>query len=367
MSVLFSPYSLGQLELPNRILIAPMCQYSAEDGNASDWHVIHFGNMLLSGAGLLIVEATAVTPEGRISPADLGLWSDENQAALAHALTAGRRYSSMPVAIQLAHAGRKASTQVPWREGVAVAAADGGWTPVAPSALPFDGDHLPPQALDRAGIRQIREAFAAAARRAAAIDIDAIEVHAAHGYLLHEFMSPLANQRTDEYGGSLENRMRFSLEVFDAVRAAFPVGKPVGMRISATDWVEGGWDLEQSVALAHALKARGADFIHVSSGGLSPLQKIPVGPGYQLHLAERIKAESGLSTVGVGLITEASQAEKVVSKGQADLVGLARSMLFDPHWPWHAAAQLGAQVDAPPQYWRSLPHGKAALFRPLPG
>lgn len=367
MSALFSPYALGQLQLANRIVIAPMCQYSAEDGNASDWHVIHFGNMLLSGAGLFVVEATAVTPEGRISPSDLGLWSDENQKALAHALTAGRRYSNMPVAIQLAHAGRKASTQVPWRTGTAVAAADGGWTPLAPSALPFDGDHPTPQALDHEGLRQIREAFAAATRRAAAIGIDAIEVHAAHGYLLHEFMSPLVNQRTDEYGGSLENRMRFPLEVFDAVREAFPAGKPVGIRISATDWVAGGWDLEQSVALAHALKARGADFIHVSSGGLSPLQKIPVGPGYQLHLAERIKAESGLSTIAVGLITEASQAETVVSSGQADLVGLARSMLFDPHWPWHAAAQLGAQIDAPPQYWRSLPHGKAPLFRPLPG
>lgn len=366
MSALFSSYSLGQLELPNRIVIAPMCQYSAEDGNASDWHVIHFGNMLLSGAGLFVIEATAVMPEGRISPSDLGLWSDANQAALAHALAAGRRYSNMPVAIQLAHAGRKGSTQVPWRQGAAVAAADGGWTPLAPSALSFDTDYPAPRALDRDGIKKIGDAFAAAARRAAAIGIDAIEIHGAHGYLLHEFMSPLSNQRDDEYGGSLENRMRFPLEVFDAVRAAFPADKPVGMRISATDWVEGGWDLEQSVMLAHALKARGADFIHVSSGGLSPLQKIPVGPGYQLHLAERIKAETGMTTIGVGLITEASQAETIISSGQADLIGLARSMLYDPHWPWHAAAELGAQIDAPPQYWRSLPHGKAPLFRPLP-
>lgn len=365
MSALFSSYSLGGLELSNRIVIAPMCQYSAEDGNASDWHLIHLGHLLLSGAGLLIVEATAVSPQGRISPADLGLWSDDNQRALAHALAAGRRYSDMPVGVQLANAGRKASTDLPWRGGKPVAPAAGGWQTVAPSSLPFDADYPSPLTLDRADLHRVRDDFASAARRAAAIGIDVVEVHGAHGYLLHQFLSPLSNRRDDEYGGSLENRMRFPLEVFDAVRAAFPAGKPVGMRISATDWIEGGWDVEQSVALAAALKARGADFIHVSSGGLAPQQKIPVGPGYQLGLAERIKRETGLSTIGVGLITEPQQAEAAIASGQADLVALARAVLYDPRWPWHAAAALGAQVDAPPQYWRALPHGKAPLFRPL--
>ncbi|HWU85125.1 MAG TPA: oxidoreductase, partial [Rhodocyclaceae bacterium] len=245
--------------------------------------------------------------------------------------------------------------------------AAGGWQTVAPSALPFDADYPAPLALDRADLHRVRDDFVSAARRAAAIGVDVIEVHGAHGYLLHQFLSPLSNRRDDEYGGSLENRMRFPLEVFDAVRAAFPAGKPVGMRISATDWIEGGWDVEQSVALAVALKARGADFIHVSSGGLAPQQKIPVGPGYQLGLAERIKRETGLTTIGVGLITEPQQAEDALEKNQADLVALARAVLYDPHWPWHAAAALGAQVDAPPQYWRALPHGKAPLFRHLPG
>jgi 2,4-dienoyl-CoA reductase-like NADH-dependent reductase (Old Yellow Enzyme family) len=367
MSTLFSPYTLGSLPLANRIVIAPMCQYSAREGDATDWHLMHFGQMLMSGAALFIIEATAVTPEGRISPDDLGLWSEQNQTALARALEGARRYSGMPVAIQLAHAGRKASTHVPWRQGGAVVlAADGGWQTLAPSALPFAATDPTPQALDKSGLARIREAFAAAARRAAELDIDAVEVHGAHGYLLHEFMSPLSNQRRDEYGGSLENRMRFPLEVYDTVRAAFPAGKPVGMRISATDWIEGGWDIEQSTRLAEALKARGADFIHVSSGGLSPAQKIPLGAGYQMPLAQHIKAATGMNTIGVGLITEVSHAESIVAEGQADLVGLARAMLYNPRWPWHAAAELGASVEAPPQFWRSAPYGVAPLFTPPP-
>lgn len=364
MSALFSPYSLGDLALPNRIVIAPMCQYSADaEGRATDWHTIHLGQLALSGAGLLILEATAVEPQGHISPADLGLWSDANEAALGRVLDSLRKYSSMPLAVQLAHAGRKASSAAPWDGGQLLPPAAGGWPTVAPSALPYLPSEPAPQALDAAGLARIRDAFADAARRAARIGLDCIELHGAHGYLLHQFLSPLTNARNDAYGGNLENRLRFPLEVFDAVRAAFPAGKPVGMRVSATDWVEGGWELEQTLALAHALKARGCDFIHVSSGGLSPLQKIELAPGYQVPLAARIRAESSLPTVAVGLITEAEHAEEIVAKGQADLVGIARAMLYDPRWPWHAAAKLGAQVAAPRQYWRSQPRGLADLFK----
>ena len=362
MSALFSPVPIGHLKLRNRIVIAPMCQYSAVNGEATDWHLIHLGNMALSGAGLLIVEATGVEPVGRISPADLGLWSDATEVALARVLKSVRKHSTMPIAIQLAHAGRKASTGVPWRGGGQLAPEHGGWRTVAPSALPFADADTPPAALDATGLARIREAFADSARRAARLGIDAIEVHAAHGYLLHQFLSPLANTRSDAHGGSLENRMRYPLEVFDAVRAAFPADKPVGIRISASDWVEGGWDLEQSVAFAKALKQRGCAFIHVSSGGLSPRQEIPIGPGYQVDFASRIRHETGLLTIAVGLITEAEQAEAIVASGQADMVALARGMLFDPRWPWHAAVKLGARVDAPPQYWRGAPHGHGDLF-----
>ena len=279
MSALFSPFHLGPIQLANRIVIAPMCQYSAENGEASDWHTVHLGQLALSGAGLLILEATAVTPEGRISPGDLGLWSDATQAALARVLATARRHSPMPVAIQLSHAGRKASSRAPWDGGQLIAPGDGGWLPLAPSALPHAAGEAPPQALDTAGLARIQQAFADAAVRAQQIGIDAIELHAAHGYLLHQFLSPIANQRTDAYGGSLENRMRFPLEVFEAVRAALPDGYPVGIRLSATDWVDGGWNLEQSIAFSQALRERGCAFIHVSSGGVSPLQKIALGPG----------------------------------------------------------------------------------------
>ena len=360
---LFTPYSLGDLRLPNRIVIPPMCQYSTDGhGNATDWHLIHLGSLALSGAGLLIIEATAVEPEGRISPDDLGLWSEANAAALGKVIEGVRHHSAMPLAIQLAHAGRKASSAVPWAGGQLLSAEQGGWPCVAPSAVPYSDAEPAPLALDADGLVRVRDAFVAAARRAAAIGLDCIELHGAHGYLLHEFLSPITNRRADAYGGNLENRLRFPLEVFDAVRAVFPAGKPVGMRISATDGVDGGWDLDQSVALAHALKARGCDFIHVSSGGLSPLQKFALGPGYQVPYAARIRAESGLPTIAVGLITDAEQAEAIVADGQADLVGVARSMMYDPHWPWHAAARLGAQVEAPRQYWRSAPRGVGDLF-----
>jgi 2,4-dienoyl-CoA reductase-like NADH-dependent reductase (Old Yellow Enzyme family) len=363
MSILFSPIDIGALSLRNRIVIAPMCQYSADDGSATDWHMIHLGHLALSGAGLLIIEATSVEPEGRITPDDLGLWSDANEAALGRVLKAVRAYSRIPVSIQLAHAGRKASIQSPWKGGNSLAPAAGGWSIVAPSAIPFDPQYSVPAALDAAGMRRVREAFGAAARRADRLGLDAIEIHSAHGYLLHEFLSPLSNQRGDSYGGSLENRMRFPLEVFEAVRASFSPGKPVGVRISGTDWVPGGWDVEQSVAFARELRRRGGAYIHVSSGGSSPQQQIPLGPGYQVPLAERIRKETGLTTIAVGLVTEPEQAEEILSSGKADLVALARGMLYDPRWPWHAAAKLGAQVDAPPQYLRSQPHGQKHLFR----
>jgi 2,4-dienoyl-CoA reductase-like NADH-dependent reductase (Old Yellow Enzyme family) len=362
MSQLFSPFPLGELVLKNRIVIAPMCQYSADNGDATDWHLIHLGQLALSGAALLIIEATAVEPEGRISPADLGLWSDANQAALARVVAAVRKYSAMPIAIQLAHAGRKASSRVPWEGGQLITPEQGGWRPLAPSAMAYSFDEPAPVALDRAGMQRILHGFVRSAQRAHQIGIDAIELHAAHGYLLHQFLSPLSNSRGDAYGGSLENRMRFPLEVFDAVRAAVPAAMPVGVRISGTDWVAGGWDIGQSVAFGHALRQRGCSFVHMTSGGLSPLQKIPVGASFQVPLAEAMRRETGLPTIAVGLITEAGQAEAIIGEKRADLVALARGILFDPRWPWHAAAALGAQVDAPPQYWRSQPRGLSTLF-----
>jgi 2,4-dienoyl-CoA reductase-like NADH-dependent reductase (Old Yellow Enzyme family) len=339
-----------------------MCQYSAENGEATDWHLVHLGHLALSGAGLLTIEATAVEPEGRISPADLGLWSDATETALKRVLGALRKYSAIPLCIQLAHAGRKASCHVPWEGGRSIPLHRGGWAPLAPSALPFAPEDAPPIALDPGGMERVLQAFVAAAQRAHRLGIDAIEIHAAHGYLLHQFLSPLSNVRTDHYGGSLENRMRFPLAVFDAVRAAVPAEMPVGIRISGTDWVEGGWDIEQSIAFAQALSRRGCAYIHVSSGGLSPRQNIPLGPNYQVPLAEKIRTETGLPTIAVGLITEPEQAEAIVAEGRADLVALARGMLYDPRWPWHAAAKLGAQVDAPRQYWRSQPRGLNGLF-----
>jgi 2,4-dienoyl-CoA reductase-like NADH-dependent reductase (Old Yellow Enzyme family) len=363
MSALFQPLQLGELQLANRIVVAPMCQYSAHEGSATDWHMLHLGHLALSGAGLLTIEATAVSARGRISPTDLGLYSDDNEAALARVIGAIRQYSPIPVAIQLSHAGRKGSSRAPWDGGAQILPNQPeGWKTEAPSALPHSAGEDAPEALDKPALARIREDFARAARRAARIGLDGIEVHGAHGYLLHQFLSPLANARTDEYGGSLENRMRFPLEVFDAVRAAFPAGKPVWMRISATDWVEGGWDIEGTLALSNALKARGCAAIHVTSGGVSPLQAIKLGPGYQVPFAQRVKAEVGLPTIAVGLITEAQQAQAIIANGQADAVALARAMLYDPRWPWHAAAQLGAHVAAPKQYWRSQPREHKDLF-----
>ena len=361
MSQLFSPLAIGPLSLPNRIVVAPMCQYSSIDGEATDWHVQHWTNMALSGAGLVIIEATAVEPRGRISWADLGLYDDATEAAFAHALATVRRWSPAKIGVQLAHAGRKASTLKPWEAGGGpIPAGDPrGWTTRAPSAIPYaDSDPLP-EAIDDAGIANIVQAFVDSATRAVRLGLDLIELHAAHGYLLHQFLSPLSNQRTDVYGGSLENRMRLVLQVFDAIKAVVPDSMAFGIRISATDWVEGGWDVEQSIALAKALDARGCHFIHVSSGGLHPAQKIAAGPGYQLPFAEAIKRKVVMPVIAVGMITEPQQAEAVLVDGQADAVALARAMLYDPRWPWHAAAALGAQAAAPPQYLRSAPHGAA--------
>jgi 2,4-dienoyl-CoA reductase-like NADH-dependent reductase (Old Yellow Enzyme family) len=363
MSRLFEPLSIGPLRLANRIVIAPMCQYSADEGNAGDWHMIHLGHLALSGAGLLIVEATAVSPEGRITPRDLGLYSTDNQAALGRVLQAVRAHSPIALAVQLSHAGRKASSQPPWEGGAQIRPGEpGGWKTEAPSPVPHADGEDAPLALDHEGLKRVREDFVAAARRAAELGFDGIELHAAHGYLLHQFLSPIANQREDEYGGSLENRMRFPIEVFDAVRAAFPVEKPVWARISATDWVAGGWDIEGTVALSKALKTRGCAAIHVTTGGVSPLQAIKLGPGYQVPYARRVKADVDVTTLAVGLITEPEQAEAIIAAGEADAVSLARAMLYDPRWPWHAAARLGAHVAAPKQYWRSQPREFKDLF-----
>lgn len=364
MSQLFTPFQIGSLSLENRIVVAPMCQYSAVDGNATDWHLIHLGQLALSGAGMLILEATAVSPEGRISPQDLGLYSDDNQHALARVINSVREYSDMPLAIQLGHAGRKASSRQPWEGGTQLRPFDAeGWQTVAPSAVPHAVGEEPPVALDKSALARIREDFVVAAQRAVHLGFQGIEIHAAHGYLLHQFLSPLANRREDEYGGSLENRLRFPLEVFKAVRQVVPVNVPVWIRISASDWVEGGWNLDESVVFCAELKKLGCDAIHVSSGGVSPEQKIPVEPNYQVPFAERIKREVGLPTIAVGLITEAKQAESIVATGQADAVALARAMLYEPHWPWHAAAELGGQIRAPKQYWRSQPRQFKDLFK----
>jgi len=360
---LFDPIALRGLALPNRIVVSPMCQYSAVDGCATDWHLIHWGQMLLSGAAMLTIEATAVTADGRITPSCLGLWDDATEAALGATLARARRQAPpMPVAIQLAHAGRKGSSARPWDGGMQIPIDRGGWTTHAPSALAHADGETPPAALDAAGLMRIRDAFVAAARRAERVGIDAIELHCAHGYLLHEFLSPLSNRRTDEYGGSFENRIRFPLEVFDAVRAAWPDARPLGVRLSATDWVDGGWNVDEAVEFARRLKARGGDWIDVSSGGVSPAQKIVAQPGIHVPFAREIRRATGVVTMAVGLITGARQADAIVAAGDADLIALARAFLRDPRWPWRAAAELGATVRGAPQYWRALPKEMAGIF-----
>lgn len=356
MSMLFSPLTTRDVEIRNRIGVSPMCQYSSADGFANDWHFVHLGGFATGGAGVVFTEAAAVLPEGRISPQDLGVWDDPHMELLARITEFVSRQGAVP-GIQLAHAGRKASTRRPW-EGRGVASSDdGGWPDDVwgPSPVPFSESYPRPRALDGSGIRRIVEAFAAAAARAAAAGFRLLELHAAHGYLLHEFLSPLSNRREDEYGGSFANRARIVLEVVDAVRASWPEGLPLWVRISATDWAEGGWNIDESVALARLLGAHGVDTVDVSSGGLVPHQEIPVGPGYQVPFAARIRREADVATAAVGMITDPAQAEAVLTAGDADMVLLAREMLRQPRWPLLAAHSLGDEGPWPPQYLRARP------------
>lgn len=354
MSTLFSPFKLRDLEFKNRIFVSPMCQYSATDGLANNWHLVHLGSRAVGGAGLVMVEATAITPEGRISPGDMGLWSEQHTRALAPIAQFIKEHGAVP-AIQLAHAGRKASTEAPWRGGSALAIDAGGWPVVAPSAIAFSPASPTPVELSRAQLDVICAQFVDAARRSLEAGFEVVELHFAHGYLLHEFLSPLSNQRNDEYGGSLENRARFPLQVARAVRAVWPQHLPLFVRISATDWAEGGWDLAQSIELAHWLKAIGIDLIDCSTGALVPYAKIPVAPGFQTPFATAIRNQAGIAVGAVGLITAPEQAEQIVATGLADVVLLARELLRDPYWPLHAAAALGVKLDWPVQYQRAQP------------
>jgi 2,4-dienoyl-CoA reductase-like NADH-dependent reductase (Old Yellow Enzyme family) len=348
---LFSPLTLRGVTLRNRVGVSPMCQYSSDDGFASDWHLVHLGARAVGGAALVFTEATAVVPEGRISPQDLGLWKDAHVETLARIVRFVRAHGAA-AGIQLAHAGRKGSTARPWEGGRAVAPERGGWTPVAPSALAFGEGYPLPAALDEPGIAAVVEGFAAAARRALEAGFDVVEVHGAHGYLLHEFLSPLSNRREDRFGGSFENRVRLPLEVVRAVRRVWPEQKPLFLRVSATDWVEGGWTPEETVELARLVAREGVDAVDVSSGGLAPNATIPAGPGYQADFARRVR-EAGVPAAAVGLITSPQQADHVVRSGQADLVLLARAMLRDPNWPIAAARALGRDAPIPPQYLRA--------------
>lgn len=362
--ILFQPCMLGPLHLRNRIIVPPMCQYSAHNGKPTDWHTMHWGNLLQSGAGLLITEAAAVTPDGRISARDLGLWDQGTEDAIAETLGRTRRYSDMPMGIQLAHAGRKASRQVPWQGGHQLAPNEAeGWQTLAPSDIPYLDEEHAPIAMSKTELERIKQAFVDAAQRAVRLGFELIEIHLAHGYLLHEFLSPLSNKRDDTYGGVLENRMRYPLEVFEAVRQVVPGSIALGVRVSTTDWTEGGWNIVQTQALVRALELLGCNFIDASSGGLDHHQQIPVGPNYQVPDAQAIKTVSALPVITVGLITEAEQAEAIVGTQQADCVAIGRGMLYDPRWAWHAAATLGAEVTVSPQYLRCQPHRLKSLLQ----
>ncbi len=355
MPHLFEPLRLRDVEFANRIFVSPMCQYSCTDGLATDWHLVHLGSRAVGRAALVVAEATGVTPDGRISPKDLGIWNDAHIAPLQRAFSFIEEQGAVP-GIQLAHAGRKASTSEPWKGGHPVSVADGGWTPIyGPSALAFADGYQTPQGLTAAQIANIVRAFAEAARRAEAAGAKLIEIHSAHGYLLHSFLSPLSNHRRDEYGSSFDNRIRMLCQVVEAVRRVWPDRYPLSVRLSCTDWVDGGWSIEESIALAQALKQLGVDIIDCSSGGVAPGAKIPVGPGYQVPFAERIRREAGLPTIAVGMILEPAQADQIVSTGQADAVMLARQLLRHPYWPLHAAHVLGHDIKWPAQYERAKP------------
>jgi len=359
---LFTPITLAEQTLPNRIMVAPMCQYSADEGVATDWHLIHWGQFALSGAGLFMIEATAVNAEGRITPGCLGLWNDAQEEAIARTLARVRAFSDMPIGIQIGHAGRKASAFRPWEGAGHYAPGQGGWTVKGPSALPFADAWPVPEAMTEQEIAALIDDFAATAQRAVRLGLKIIEIHAAHGYLLSSFLSALANRRTDRYGGSVENRRRLPMEVYAAVRAVCPKDVAVGMRINGTDWAEGGIIADEAVALAQALHAAGADFVDVSSGGNAPA-KIPVGPGYQLPFASRIRREVGITTITVGMIRSPLHAESIVTCGEADMVALGRGFLNDPRWPWHAAEMLGHKLEVAPQYQ----FGATSQYRPTFG
>ena len=365
VSALFSEFELGSgrgpLKLANRIVVAPMCQYSCVDGLASDWHLMHWGNLLNSGAGLFTIEATAVSERGRITPGCLGLYNDATAEALADVLGRARRLAPpVPVSIQIGHAGRKGSSHVPWNSGKLIPQTEGGWWPEAPSAVPITEAEPAPEAISPAALDGILKDFVRAAQRAQEIGIEAVELHGAHGYLLHEFLSPISNQRSDTYGGNFENRIRFPLQVFEAVRQVY--SGSLGMRLSATDWVEGGWTAEETADFSLRLKQAGANFMHISSGGVSPQQKINLVPGYQVPFAKMVKDKSGLPTMAVGLITEAAHAEAILVNQEADLVALARSFLYNPRWAWAAAAELQGSVQATPAYWRCMPREAQHIF-----
>lgn len=352
MSILFSPISLRSITCRNRIFVSPMCQYSSHDGMPTDWHLVHLGSRAVGGAGLVMVEATAVSPEGRISPGDSGIWSNAHAKAFAPIARFIKDQGAI-AGIQLAHAGRKGSCSPPWLGGGPLGMEEGGWQPLAPSAIPFDAGHAIPRAITLDDMEEIEGQFRTATQRALAAGFQVVELHMAHGYLLHEFLSPLVNQRSDDYGGSLENRLRFPLRVARAVRKEWPAELPLFVRISATDWATGGWDIDQSVLLARQLKSIGVDLIDCSSGFAMPDEPIPFGPGFQVPFAARVRAEAGIASGAVGFITEPFQAEQIVATGQADVVSLAREMLRAPYWPLHAAKTLHADGPWPKQYLRA--------------
>lgn len=354
MADLFTPLTLRALTLKNRVVVSPMCQYSARDGMVNDWHLVHLGSRAVGGAGLVIAEASAVLPEGRISSADLGMWDDAHVDPLARLVRVIDQQGSV-AGVQLAHAGRKASTASPWRGGRPVPPGDGGWEPLGPSAVPFGEGYSTPKAMTLDDIAHVVSAFAAAAARAVRAGMRVVEVHAAHGYLIHQFLSPLTNRRTDAYGGKFDGRVRLCLEVVEAVRRVLPESLPLWVRISATDWVDGGWEIEQSIELARRLKARGVDVIDCSSGGTVPNAAVPVAPGYQIPFASRVRREASIATGAVGLITSARQADAIVRGDEADCVLLGRELLRDPYWPLHAAAALGVDLRWPVQYERASP------------
>ena len=362
MSALFSPITFRGLSLPNRIVVSPMCQYSSVNGCATDWHLMHLGSFSLGAAGLVMTEMTNVNPAGRISPRCAGLWSDENEAALKRVIDFCRQYGVAKLGLQLAHAGRKGSTQTPAQGGKPLTPEQGGWKTEAPSAIPYAPDWPVPEALTRQRMRELIGEFVAAVKRAVRIGYDLIEIHGAHGYLLHQFLSPLSNQRSDEYGESLENRMRFPLEVFAAARAAWPAEKPMGVRVSGTDWVESGWTPEETVVFARELKKLGCDFMDVSSGGLDPRQKIPLMPGYQVPFGAKVRKEAGIPTMSVGLITEPKQAEEIIASGRADMIVIGRGAMWNPRWAWHAAEELGEETAYAPNMIACHPKFRPEVF-----